>query len=171
MFCVNCGNELPSSNTIKYCPKCGQPIKEENRIAKYTSDGKPINQIKGQESISTKATVTDSESELSDPETPKSKGIAKPINYDTKYVSKPSSGKGKAIGALIVIIIIIVIIAAIANWFYQSGRETDKLLELGCSPEAWGSMGIPTIWSCPAWRNIDVNDPKTFMDQSPAGTN
>jgi hypothetical protein len=21
-------------------------------------------------------------------------------------------------------------------------------------------MGIPTIWSCPAWRNIDVNDPK-----------
>ncbi len=63
------------------------------------------------------------------------------------------------------------IIAAVANWFYQQGRQTDKLLELGCSPEAWGSMGSPTIWSCAAWRNIDVNDPKTFMDQSPAGPN
>jgi hypothetical protein len=102
---------------------------------------------------------------------PKSKGIAEPVSYDTKYINKPSSGKGAAIGALIVIIIIIVVIAAVATWFYQQGQQTDKLLELGRTPESWGSMGIPTIWSCPAWRNIDVNDPKTFMDQSPAGPN
>ena len=28
-----------------------------------------------------------------------------------------------------------------------------------------------TIWSCPAWRDIDVDDPNTFMDQSSAGPN
>jgi hypothetical protein len=137
---------------------------------KYTSDGKPANQSEGQESISTKAiTTTSSTSETSDTGTPKEKGIAKPINYNTKYINKPSSGKGKAIGSLIVIIIIGAIIAAVANWFYQVGRETDKLLELGCDPEAWNRWGQVTIWSCPAWRNIDPNDPKSFMDQSPEG--
>jgi hypothetical protein len=167
MFCVNCGNELPTSYTINYCPNCGHQVKEENKIAKYTGDGKPVNQTKGQESISTKASATDPRSDFG---TPESKEIAKPIN-SKKYTSKPGSSKGGAVGALIVIIIIIVIIAAVANYFYQSGREDDKLLELGCTPEAWGSMGRPTIWSCPASRNIDVNDPTTFMDQFPAGPN
>jgi hypothetical protein len=82
-------------------------------------------------------------------------------------IIKSGHGHGKAIGALVAIIIIAIIIAVIANYIYQTGRQTDKLLVLGCTPEAWGSMGVPTIWSCPAWRNIDVNDPKTFMDQSP----
>jgi hypothetical protein len=77
---------------------------------------------------------------------------------------KSSNGHGKEIGALIAIVIIAIIIAAVVNYFYQIYRQNDKLLELGCTPEAWGSMGIPTIWSCPAWRDIDVNDPKTFMD-------
>jgi hypothetical protein len=168
MFCVGCGHELPAAYTTNFCPNCGQAIKEEHKIAKYTSDGNPINQTKDQKSIPSKFPTTDIK--VND-EAPKSKGIAEPVNYDTKYIKKPSSGKGTAIGALIVIIIIIVIIAAVANWFYQQGQQTDKLLELGCTPESWGSMGIPTIWSCPAWRNIDVNDPKTFMDQSPAGPN
>jgi hypothetical protein len=75
------------------------------------------------------------------------------------------------IGALVAIVISAIIIAVVANYIYQTGRQTDKLLELGCTPEAWGAMGVPTIWACPAWRNIDVNDPKTFMDQSPAGPN
>jgi predicted RNA-binding Zn-ribbon protein involved in translation (DUF1610 family) len=168
MFCVGCGHEFPAAYTINFCPNCGQAIKEEHKIAKYTSDGKPINQTKDQKSIPSKFPTTDIK--VND-EAPKSKGITEPVNYDTKYIKKPSSGKGTAIGALIVIVIIIVIVAAVANWFYQQGQQTDKLLELGCTPEAWGSMGIPTIWSCPAWRNIDVNDPKTFMDQSTAGPN
>lgn len=130
MFCVNCGNELPSSNTINYCPNCGQQVKGENKIAKYTSDGKPVNEPKVQESIPTSATTTEPKSELSDTGTPKAKGIAKPLNYDTKYISNPGSSKGKAIGALIVIIIIIVIIAAIAKWLYQSGR-------INCDNNVW----------------------------------
>jgi hypothetical protein len=165
---VKCDNELPTSYTINFCPNCGQAINDEHKIAKYTSDGKPINQTQGQKSIPPKVPTTDAKANAG---SPKAKGIAEPIKYDTKFISKPSSGKGTAVAALIVIVIIIVIIAAVVNWFYQQGQQTDKLLGLGCTPEAWGSMGIPTIWSCPAWRNIDVNDPKTFMDQSPAGPN
>lgn len=164
MFCVKCGNELPTSYTINFCPNCGQVINEEHKIAKYTSDGKPINQ----KSIPPKVPTTEVKANS---ESPKAKGIAEPVKYETKFISKASSGKGTAIAASIVIVIIIVVIAAVANWFHQQGQETDKLLELGCTPDAWGWMGRPTIWSCPAWRNIDVNDPKTFMDQSPAGPN
>jgi hypothetical protein len=83
--------------------------------------------------------------------------VASPLNA----VKICWSGKEKAIGALVAIVIIAIIIAAVANWFYQQGRD----------PEAWNRWGSVTIWSCPAWRGIDVNDPKTFMDQSPAGPN
>jgi hypothetical protein len=166
MFCEKCGHELPTSYTINFCPNCGHAVKEENKIAKYTSDGKPINQNKVQKGIPSEVPTTDSNTEAQ-----KVKGIAEPIKYDTKFINKPSSGHGKAIGTLIAIVIVVIIIAAVANYIYQTGRETDKLLELGCTPEAWGRTGVPTIWSCPAWRNIDVNDPKTFMDQSPAGPN
>lgn len=169
MFCVGCGHELPAAYTINFCPNCGRAIKEENKIAKYTSDGKPVTRTKDQKSIPSKVATTNTNA---NPKAAKTKGIAEPVNYDPKYIKhRPSSGKGAAIGALIVIVIIVVIVAAVANWFHQQGQQTDKLLELGCTPDAWGSMGIPTIWSCPAWRNIDVNDPKTFVDQSPAGPN
>ena len=168
MFCEKCGQELPTAYTTNFCPNCGQAIEEENKMAKYTSDGKPIDQSKGQKDIPSKVPTTDSKANT---EASKAKGISEPVKYHTKYIDQPSSGKGKAIGALVVLVIIVVIIAAVANWFYQQGRETDKLLELGCDPEAWDRWGMVTIWSCPAWRNIDVNDPKTFMDQSPAGPN
>jgi hypothetical protein len=85
---------------------------------------------------------------------------------DEGKITAPSH-RNAGIGALVVIIIIAVVIALVANWLYQLGLETDKLLELGCSPEAWSSLGRVTIWSCPAWRGIDVNDPATFMDQKP----
>jgi hypothetical protein len=164
---MNCGNEMLSLYTINYCPNCGQPIKKENRIAKHTIDGKPVNQSKDQESISTK--TTDSTSKVSDSGTPKAKEIARPLNYNIKFTTKPSSsGKGKAIGILIVIIIIVAVIAAV--WFYQKNLQIDKLLKLGCTPEAWSSSGRVTGWSCPAGRNIDVNDPKTFMDQKSQGS-
>jgi hypothetical protein len=55
------------------------------------------------------------------------------------------SHRNAGIGALIVIIIIGVIIAGVANRFYQQGRETEKLLELGCEPEAWNQYGGVTI--------------------------
>jgi hypothetical protein len=169
MFCAGCGHELSSAYLINFCPNCGQATKEENKIAKYTSDGKPVNQIKGQEGIPSKVPTTDSKAITGGP---LASGIAEPVKYGTKYINKPTwSGKEKAIGELVEIVIIIVIIAAVANWFYQQGRETDKLLELGCDPEAWDRFGMVTIWSCPAWRGIYVNDPKTFMDQSPAGPN
>ena len=103
MFCVGCGHELPTSYTINFCPNCGQAIKEEHKVAKYTSDGKPINQTKDQKSAPPKVPTTDAKANA---EAPKSKGIAEPVNYDTKYINKPSSGRGTAVGALIVIIII-----------------------------------------------------------------
>ena len=194
MFCVKCGNELPTAYTTNFCPNCGQAINGESKIAKYTSDGNLVNQTKGQEGVPSKVPTTDSNAMRIRQDTskedlrvvekairalkmrentkaPKASGIAEPIKYDTKYINKPSSGKGKAIGALVAIVIIAIIIAVVVNFFNQMLREDDKLLELGCTPEAWGSMGLPTIWSCPAWRDIDVNDPKTFMDQSPAGPN
>ena len=168
MFCGKCGHELPTAHTMNFCPNCGQAIKEENEIPKYTSDGRPIKQTEAQKGIPSKVPTTDSRANT---EAPKAKGIAEPVKYHTKYIDQPSSGKGKAIGILVTIVIIAIIIAVVVNYIYQTGRQTDKLLELGCTPEAWGRTGVPTIWSCPAWRDIDVNDPKTFMDQSPAGPN
>ena len=112
MICVKCGNEFPSLHTINYCPNCGQQIEKENRITKFTSDGKPINQTEGQEDISSKADNIDSESEEAGAVTPKAKGLAKPIKYDTRFINKPSSTRSKAIGALIVIIIISIIIGS-----------------------------------------------------------
>ena len=165
MFCVKCGNEIPTAYTTNFCPNCGQAINGESKIAKYTSDGRPINQTKGQEDIPSKVPTTDLKANT---EAPKASGIAEPVKYDTKYINKPSwSGKDKAIGVLVAIVIIAIIIAVVGNYIYQAGREDDKLLELGCTPEAWNRWGSVTIWSCPAWRGIDVNDPKTFMDQSP----
>ena len=169
---MNCGNELPSSYTVNYCPNCGHAVKKENRIAKYTSDGRPVNH--SQENTSTKITdLTSIGSNIGAPEESArrlntSDTTTSKIDNTAKHTIKPSSsGKGKAIGALIVIVIIIVIIALFTNWLYQSGIQTDKLLELGCTPEAWSQYGRVTIWSCPAWRGIDVNDPSTFMNQEP----
>lgn len=106
MFCVKCGHELPTEHTTNFCPNCGQSIKEENKIARYTSDGKPISQTEDQEGNRSKAPPTVSKANT---EAPKAKGIAEPVHYSTKYINQPSSGKGKAIGALVVIVIIVVI--------------------------------------------------------------
>jgi hypothetical protein len=85
-----------------------------------------------------------------------------------KLDSTGISRKG-AIGALIAIIIISLIITAIvylAIHWDDKRHQTDKLLELGCNPEAANNYGV-LIWSCPTWRGIDVNDPSTYMNQKP----
>jgi hypothetical protein len=101
MFCVGCGHELPAAYTINFCPNCGKAIKEENKIAKYTSVGNPVTQTKGQKGIPSKVPNNDAKTNTV---SPKAKGIAEPVNYETKYIKKPSSGKRMAIGALVVII-------------------------------------------------------------------
>jgi hypothetical protein len=60
-------------------------------------------------------------------------------------------------------------LSAIVNWVIHwgdKGRQTDKLLELGCDPKAFNNYGV-FIWSCPTWRGIDVNDPSKYMNQKP----
>ena len=71
------------------------------------------------------------------------------------------------IGKLIGFFILIILIVLISWWLYDYQVKADKLLELSCDPEAWNQFGHVTIWSCPAWRGIDVNNPSTFMNQRP----
>jgi hypothetical protein len=58
IFCVNCGNKLPSSYTVNYCPKCRHVIKSEKRILKYTSDGRPVFQDHGTSKENTRPSNT-----------------------------------------------------------------------------------------------------------------
>ncbi|MGA9743595.1 MAG: hypothetical protein WBQ16_03160 [Nitrososphaeraceae archaeon] len=134
---------------------------------KYTSDGKPVN-----------PEVPETTTKCSHCGARGVKLVRGKIYWEGKIIGRGEIGrkldstgisrKG-AIGALIAIIIIVLIIAAIVNWVIHSGdkgRQTDKLLELGCDPKALNNYGV-LIWSCPKWRGIDVNDPSTYMNQKP----
>lgn len=73
--------------------------------------------------------VTANDSKL-DNGMPKAKRIAEPVDYNTKYINKPSlgKGKGKAIGALIVVVLIIAIIAPIRKFLSSILVQTIPLM-------------------------------------------
>jgi hypothetical protein len=59
---------------------------------------------------------------------------------------KKKSNKGTAAFVIIVVLIVFGLIVGLALWFES---EDQKMIDKGCTPKAWNSLGHPSIWSCP----------------------
>lgn len=144
IFCVNCGNKLPSFNTANYCPNCGHLVKNENRILKYTSDGKPVYRDQEQENISAK--ITEIQSKGSDDGTSKSKEISRPLNASSKVTKQK-----QPISAIFYIVMFIFWVSLAIYFAYQIygqvilGPAEDRYYEsYGCYISDGGSQ-----YTCP----------------------
>ncbi|MDQ3969432.1 MAG: plastocyanin/azurin family copper-binding protein [Thermoproteota archaeon] len=95
--------------------------------------------------------------------------MIKKVVVPTPTTTKPNpkggkgGGGGGGWGGVIAFFIVVFLIAAFVWWLYDVHVRTQRLLDLGCNPEAWNLWGQVSIWSCPCNLNIDVNDPSTFM--------